>query len=745
MGDVTKRNKVLHVAALLCLFIFLLMNGRAVASGNIKISIDEIHFPDANFRAFCQSKWGNELSSAEISATLTMDISGKAIEDLTGIHYFTSLQELNCGNNQIEHLDVSANTELIHLNCEDNRLTSIDLSNNEQLLVFNCWNNQLTQLNTKNNRNLTHLHCDANQLHSLDVSHLTHLSELSISKGDNNIPHLDLSNNLQLKKLNCSHNPLTTLDLSNNTSLTYLECYGTNISELDLQSNAQLQSLVIGHNRISTLILPEAGSLKNIDCYDEIISELDVSKQTELNNLSVYDCMLKTLDLTNNLELTSLYVDNNPLILLDLSKNNKLTLNGDKISATELQVEVIKTASNQWELDLTKILSLSSIDHIVSISHGERNNNKVVFTSTLPQKVTLYYDLLLPLNPSARLVIDVMIVPDNDTLIVPINKTTFPDDAFRSFCQNKWGNTLTATEVNAVQKMDISNLGIVDITGLNYFVHLTELFCNGNSIRILDLSANTALQYVECNDNLLHSIDVSANPNLHYLSCMNNNLTTINVANNLKLDNFYCDNNNIKVLDLSNNVLLSVFHCENNQLQTLDLTKNTKLEVLGCKNNDLSALNLKKNPLIWYLDISFNSLPYVDLNNQHELRPHILFSNNNQITTTVHRDKNGKAYIDLNEFMPTLQNQQISSISEGEMIGNKLYFIDDFPSMLTYRYHLNLPRSLTSTMLVAVMLLPEAPIPPSTGDNMPLLLLVMICLLSFLSMAFLIKHSRKTE
>ena len=56
------------------------------------------------------------------------------VSDLTGINYFTSLQSLNCSNNQLTSLDLTALTKLGSLECSHNRLTDLKVN-----LVAHDW------------------------------------------------------------------------------------------------------------------------------------------------------------------------------------------------------------------------------------------------------------------------------------------------------------------------------------------------------------------------------------------------------------------------------------------------------------------------------------------------------------------------------------------------------------------------------------------------------------------------------
>ena len=100
------------------------------------VEINEINFPDANFRSILlQTDQGKDriFSKSEINGIKYLSLDSKGIYSLKGVEHFTSLIVLNCFGNQLTSLDVSNLTELTTLYCSSNELTSLDLSKNRQL------------------------------------------------------------------------------------------------------------------------------------------------------------------------------------------------------------------------------------------------------------------------------------------------------------------------------------------------------------------------------------------------------------------------------------------------------------------------------------------------------------------------------------------------------------------------------------------------------------------------------------
>ena len=112
--------------AILQSVVFSLMADRdpSVAPERI-VSIDEEHFPDSVFRQYITAAdldadhW---LDEDEIAGVTGLDVSGMGIQDLRGIGYFTALESLDCSDNALTSLDLSANTALQTLDASGNRL-----------------------------------------------------------------------------------------------------------------------------------------------------------------------------------------------------------------------------------------------------------------------------------------------------------------------------------------------------------------------------------------------------------------------------------------------------------------------------------------------------------------------------------------------------------------------------------------------------------------------------------------------
>jgi len=120
------------------------------------------------------------------------------------------------------------------------------------------------------------------------------------------------------------------------------------------------------------------------------------------------------------------------------------------------------------------------------------------------------------------------------------------------------------------------------------FLQESFFYCSSSKLAKLDVSCNTALEYLYCHDNQLTTLDVSCNTDLKGLRCHNNQLKTLDVSRNTALKVLTCHNSQLETLDVSFNKDLQYFRCSNNQLTTLDLSCNTALVYLDAIGNNFS-------------------------------------------------------------------------------------------------------------------------------------------------------------
>ena len=223
------------------------------------------------------------------------------------------------------------------------------------------------------------------------------------------------------------------------------------------------------------------------------------------------------------------------------------------------------------------------------------------------------------------------------SLTVQSLNTYIPDTNFENYLEaNGMGdgialnNSVFTSNINSVTTLDVSNLSISDLTGIEDFLALQSLHCSYNQLTNLDISNNTALTHLDCSDNQLTTLDVSNNLLLSGLYCWNNQLTTLDVSTNVLLYNLEFGFNQLTTIDISSNVNLFGIYCNDNLLSSLDVSNNINLDNIVCSNNSITNLYLLNNSSIRYLECDRNQLTSLNLSNNTVLEQ--LHCGSNQIT-----------------------------------------------------------------------------------------------------------------
>ena len=220
-------------------------------------------------------------------------------------------------------------------------------------------------------------------------------------------------------------------------------------------------------------------------------------------------------------------------------------------------------------------------------------------------------------------------------------------------------DSVTTANIEWVMELDVSNQDIADLTGIEDFHYLENLYCDSNQITILDLSQNINLRHVECSYSPnLTSVNVDSLIFLEHLFCQNNNHLTslsmrysgaapmgsvshsnINLShNNLEtidwfgadIDDLFCKDNQLTslsllhvdfngYLDCSKNLITSLtigasdidgLICDSNFITTLDISNSDIDEILICHNNPyLTNLNIQNGKNIEIHDLSIFNTP----------------------------------------------------------------------------------------------------------------------------------------
>lgn len=220
---------------------------------------------------------------------------------------------------------------------------------------------------------------------------------------------------------------------------------------------------------------------------------------------------------------------------------------------------------------------------------------------------------------------------------------SFVDPAFEkiavTLCDLDGDGKVSRAEALNLETLDITNKGITDLTGIEWFTNLRILNCSENSsLKTLDISSNTALEELNCCSCMITNLDISKNVALKILTCFRCNLKKLDVSNNPLLTSLKCNENPLTSLDLSHNSEIIELSCsgfanwketDTNRIRVLNLKGCTKLQKLICYNQLLASLNLSDCVSLTELELSTNVLLGLDLS--HNIKLSKLNCTNNRI------------------------------------------------------------------------------------------------------------------
>ncbi len=631
-------------------------------------------FPDVNFRAYVTDRvLENSTDSKDDSAAVSdaqwetiqsisyIDVRNSGIMSLEGIQYFSNLEYLYCGQNQLIELDISKNTMLADLYCGNNWLKTLDVSQNLALVSLRCYNNQLTDLDISKNTKLEEIDCDKNQLTALDVRDQPNLTLLSCSR--NQIKVLDVSEIIYLETLQCYNNQIKELNVRNSSLLRTLNCSSNKLTELDCSNNPNLKEIYCLDNQLTKLNLGNNPRLKELRCWSNQLTDLDLSNNLSLKMLDCQSNQLTDLDLSDNLSLKMLNCQSNQLTQLDLSNNNKKLKEvycGNQNAVTSVP-SVLRDGA--YVVDLKALLGEGTEFSRVRMQDGGALDQSTGLVSYARQPITIRYQFE---TRSGDVWMDVTaeLLHDHDMTAIAAKapgcteqgslahwecslcgrcfqdqggaqqlswEAAHPAALGHSF--GEWTVLQPASSAeNGLRQHSCLRCGetftqVIPAVGLTFAqafpdaafrAYVTgELLGGGQDDDVISdeqwqtIQSQTELYLSGRGIASLQGIEFFGS--VYWLQCSDNQLTELDVSHNTALQELYCGNNQLLKLDLSHNTALEHLACGENRLTNLDVRNNTKLKYLYCSKNKLTELDVSNNLLLKYLFCYSNQLTSLDL------------------------------------------------------------------------------------------------------------------------------------
>ncbi|GAB1856344.1 hypothetical protein MHTCC0001_11790 [Flavobacteriaceae bacterium MHTCC 0001] len=486
------------------------------------------------------------------------------------------LKSINCSNNRIDAIDVSQLSDLTSLSISNNRISTVFVGNNGDLESLFCASNQITTLDLASNTNLKVLDVSGNTISILDLSTLNTMAcpepqtdpitacqgVSSINVSNNQLTSLIVANGfndlissftsegnpeLVCIQIDAGFTPSSNWEKDDWAYYTETTCediytyvpdnnfeqelinqgYDDVLDDLVLTDIIDdIEILDVSNSNIESLVgIEDFDLLVTLNCSNNDIEDLDISNNIVLENCNVSGNNIKTLDLSANTEIEVLDVSSNALSDLDIANNIdliNLNCSDNSIQFLDLSNHPAITDFN-CDANSLNFLSIKNGQNVNLINFSAINNADLFCietdTGVVPAGVNWSIDATAAYSDTCG-----TYVPDNNFEQALIT-AGIDVDGLNNFVS-------TANIIAYNTPLDISDLGISDLTGIEAFTTLPELNCARNNISELNLTSNSALTSITCNNNAL----------LEFVDIRNNNNTNITVFNATNNPNLFCIN-----------------------------------------------------------------------------------------------------------------------------------------------------------------------------------------------------------
>jgi len=627
----------------------------------VRIPLDEKHFPDANFRECLKtainaesgnnSAYDSETNTIRVADVHAINCNAKGIKNLKGIELFPNLGMFFCKDNNLiafnphpkadiwsydfsgQSYDIGNSTKVdlatVDSAFDPAKVTDLEGAElNGTTLSFGEHSFEATY---------TYHPIDGHPERSMSVEIIRYAEGMEINETNFASPSFrefllnsdDMAKYRKDGKISLGINKMV---------IGYQHDYVTSLE--GIEHFRHLQILDINDRKVGkslvTVDLPT--SLVHLYCSNvEGLTEIkNLDKLINLESLNIANNRLLTkLDVTNNTKLKKLSCGSDGESTHETGLE-KLTLPSDPSRLEELDC----SRSKLIELDLTactglKFLKinfarkLSNLIFPVGSKTADGKTDNQVQTITCDNCNLESIDLsncvkLRRLECSNNILasLDVSACVALDTLACG-NPLAYNDSKYNHF---------------GYKELDLSNNKT-----------LKWLECMHTQISKLDLSKHENLEYINCGLNInkeegmpldlilpekadrLRTLNCGSNglttqldnigiyPELKILECAENQIEHLDVSKNTKLWYLYARVNKYKELDVTKNEDLRHLTCSYTQIKTLDVSKNTKLRSLNCNNTELTMLDLSNNTELDTLHVELCHLIALDLTKQTKL------------------------------------------------------------------------------------------------------------------------------
>ena len=458
--------------------------GRWLEYAGDGVEINETNFPEEAFRKYLKEKYpkfceDNILLESEISFINVLVLEDKGIKTLKGVEYLRALEELNCRNNQLTDIDLSRNELLVTIHCDGNLLTTLDVSACDSLTFLSCYANQIR------GNGMDGLIASLPQTKQDVTGTLRLLAPTNSNEGNLcTEPQAIAAKShgwqplfYNEKKWMAYNGMGIDINDENFPDESFRTCVAQQYPKFC--EDGILQESEISFIDVLTLEDKGIRSLQGIEFFQSL-------KELNCRNNS-----LAAINLKSNRKLATLHCDGNRLTTLDLSACDSLTfLSCYANQIKDNGMDALIASLPKMKKGVTGTLRLLAP---TNSNEGNQCTEQQVAAAANLGWPPLYF------NEKEWL--------EYDGIGGEINEENFPDSKFRDYLMSEEflkytaDKLLNGAEIAMIKEINVYDLGIASLKGIEHFTALTTLNCADNKLTGLDLSDNKALTFVNCSGN----------------------------------------------------------------------------------------------------------------------------------------------------------------------------------------------------------------------------------------------------
>ena len=251
--------------------------------------------------------------------------------------------------------------------------------------------------------------------------------------------------------------------------------------------------------------------IKSLDCSNNDLYSLDLRGNTHLGLLIANSNKIETINLSQNRDLFAIYLTGNNLSEIDLSKTESL-----------IYLDVSDNALESLNLSAVPLWTLSATDNMftcVTVNQGQLDIINQFLSCVTP-------DYCWVVDPEVEFALDCSQTG---------SKIFVPDDNFEQALIDlgldfELDDYVYQASVENIQELNLENMQISDLTGIEGFQNLRTLVVSNNLLQNIDISQNSFLEQLICDRNQLTNLDISHNMAFEALVAIDNELTCIQVS-----------------------------------------------------------------------------------------------------------------------------------------------------------------------------------------------------------------------